>query len=164
MCSAESSLVSVVALPSLVMIQQNTPPNLLISVIQKKSHSFIGGISNSIESFKLLKRNIPEHLNCNSQSCFDQEALRHVWCFWWTLVENPTLGQAAWAQHYTELQSACRRLQQRADCTRFYLIPNFALTLPNCWINESTLISIYCILGCLLFESAENVKIVLMVF
>ena len=34
-CSAESSLVSVVALPSLVMIQQNTPPNLLISVIQK---------------------------------------------------------------------------------------------------------------------------------
>ena len=37
-----------VALPSLVMIQQNTPPNLLISVIQKKSHSFIGGISNRI--------------------------------------------------------------------------------------------------------------------
>ena len=30
------------------MIQQNTPPNLLISVIQEKSHSFDGGISNKI--------------------------------------------------------------------------------------------------------------------
>ena len=47
-CSAESSLVSVVALPSLVMIQQNTPSNSLISVIQEISHSFIGGISNNI--------------------------------------------------------------------------------------------------------------------
>ena len=46
-CSAESSLVSVVALPSLMMIQQNTPSNSLISVIQEISHSFIGGISNS---------------------------------------------------------------------------------------------------------------------
>ena len=55
---------------------------------------------------------------------------------------EPCPGQAAWAPHYTELQPACRLLQQRADCTRFYLIPNFALTLPNCWINESTLISI----------------------
>ena len=51
-CSAESSLVSVVALPSLVMIQQNTPSNSLISVIQKISHSFIGGISNSITLVK----------------------------------------------------------------------------------------------------------------
>ena len=36
-------VVSVVALPSLVMIQQNTPPNLLISVIQEKSHKFTVG-------------------------------------------------------------------------------------------------------------------------
>ena len=43
-------LISVVALPSLVMIQQNTPSNSLISVIQKKSHSFIRGISNNIIS------------------------------------------------------------------------------------------------------------------
>ena len=45
-----SSLLLVVALPSLMMIQQNTPSNSLISVIQKKSHSFIGGIANIIFS------------------------------------------------------------------------------------------------------------------
>ena len=33
-----------------MMIQQNTPPNLLISVIQEKSHSFDGGISNKIHA------------------------------------------------------------------------------------------------------------------
>ena len=33
------------------MIQQNTPSNSLISVIQEISHSFIGGISNIIYIF-----------------------------------------------------------------------------------------------------------------
>ena len=42
-CSAESSQVKGVQRPKRVMIQQNTPTNKLIEVIQEKSHEFMVG-------------------------------------------------------------------------------------------------------------------------
>ena len=50
--SEKSSLILVVSLPPLVMINQNSPPNSLINVIQKIYNLFNGVISNiSIEMF-----------------------------------------------------------------------------------------------------------------
>ena len=48
MSSDQSSLVPVVALPPLLMINQNSPPNSLINVIQKIYNSFNGVISNNV--------------------------------------------------------------------------------------------------------------------
>ena len=105
---------------------------------------------------KLLKRNIPEHLNCNSQSSFDQEALRHVWCFWWTLVENPRPGSLGPTLYRTaaSLQATAAKSWLHQVLFNSKLCFDFAQLL-NQWINSHFH---FCILGCLLFKSTENVQ------
>ena len=48
------------------MINQNSPPNLLINVIQKKYNSFNGVISNKIKTFKNLYSDLYNNSFLNS--------------------------------------------------------------------------------------------------